>query len=55
MQISLALSLANPLITGGGGLPSGYTWTTYGGERVYYNGVPVFDDGVYLYCIGEPA
>jgi hypothetical protein len=36
----------------GGGAPAGYTWTTYNGDRLYFNGHPVFDDGRNFYFIG---
>ena len=51
MQISLALSPTNPLITGGGP-PFGFRWTTYNGVRVTYLGRPVFDDGHGLFILG---
>ena len=32
-----------------GGVPAGYTRTTYQGVGVTYNGLPVFDNGVNFY------
>jgi len=29
---------------GGGGLPRGHTWTTYGGDQVYYAPIDLVDE-----------
>lgn len=56
MSISLSsgygigLGLGIPIASDGP--PSGFTWTTFNGERVYRDGLPVFDDGKNLFYMG---
>jgi len=46
MSISSGLGLDSST---GLGPPAGFIWTTHNGERLFFNGLPVFDDGTNLY------
>lgn len=49
MRLSLDLGLGSIVTMGGGGIPAGYTRTTYNGVPVTLNGAAVFDDGLNFY------